>query len=140
MAFNATEDKPRKYPIGRILGLFGWLALLAAVSCIILAFSGYEWIETTEYLEIYLIVGALGCVLLSGVFIGLAKVLEELARVHARLNSRLTMAQLSGDVGSAKASTKTEDKPKPIRANTTNPVKERVIHISDEEAKLTGVK
>ena len=139
MAFDAVEEKPRQYPIGRILGLFGWLALFAAVACILLAFSGYGWIEAVEYLEIYLIVGALGCVLLSGVFIGLAKVLEELARVHARLNSRLTLSQLSGTVGKAKTDP-TEVKPKPLRPNTTNPVKERVIHISDEEAKRTGVR
>ena len=139
MAIDSVEEKPRKYPIGRILGLFGWLALFAAVCCILLAFSGYAWIESVEYLEIYLIVGGLGFVLLSGVFIGLAKVLEELARIHARLNSRLTMAQLSGNIGKAVAE-KTEAKPKPIRANTSNPVKERVIHISDEEAKRTGVR
>jgi len=125
--FELDPDKPDVPGIARILSLFGVLSLIASVSCMLLAFSGYDWADETTML-----MGAIGAFLLALLFVGQAKTLELLAVVSARVKSRFAMEALAKSAAISGGA-----KPIPV-APRTGP-KERVIHISDQEAREQGV-
>ena len=98
-----------------------------------LAFSRYDWIN-----EGYAMAGAVGAFLLALVFAGQAKILELLAVVSARVKSRFAIEGLAKTVTTAVPSAPSMMPPKP--GIITQPVKERVIHVPDDQARDQGFK
>lgn len=125
MVFDVDPDKPNIPAIARILSVMGLLTLIGSMISLLLAFSGYAWVN-----EIYAMAGAVGAFLLALLFVGQAKTLELLAIVSARLKSRFAIEALAKQNLPAAAS---EKKPAP----TTAP-KERVIHVPDDQARQQG--
>lgn len=128
--FDIDPDKPNIPALARILSGMSMLCLIGAAMSGILSFSGYEWVN-----EIAAIAGAVGGFLLALVFAGQAKILELLAVVAARTKSRFAIEALAKSTmpaapGAAAAA--------PNRITT--PVKERVIHVSEEQARQQGFK
>jgi hypothetical protein len=135
--FEVDPDKPDIPAMARILSGMGILSLIGSAISGMLAFSNYEWIN-----EAYAMAGALVSFLLALVFIGQAKTLELLAVVSARVKSRFAIDNLSRSVPVATPGAPSmmaptiEKKPGII----TQPVKERVIHVPDEQARQQGFK
>src|SRR5438552_3578732 len=90
MVFEIDPDKPNIPPIARILSGMGALCLIGSVIAVLLAFSGYSWVN-----EITAMIGAVGALLLALLFVGQAKTLELLAVVSARLKSRFAIDALA---------------------------------------------
>src|SRR4051812_2843673 len=86
MVFEIDPDKPNIPALARILSGMGILCLVGSLISLMLAFSGYEWIN-----EIYAMSGAVGAFLVALLFVGQAKPLELLAVVSARLKSRFAI-------------------------------------------------
>lgn len=127
--FEIDPDKPQIPALARILSGMGILCMIGSMTSLILAFSGYAWIN-----KIYAMAGAVGAFLLALVFVGQAKTLELLAVVSARLKSRfaidsLTKQQLSG----------TPIAPAQTFARPTVQ-KDRIIHVPDDQAREQGFK
>jgi hypothetical protein len=134
MVFEVDPDKPDIPALARILSGMGLLCLIGSAISAILAFSSYPWINET-----YAMAGALGAFLLALVFIGQAKTIELLAVVSARVKSRFaidSMAKFTSAPAAGAPLTPAEKKPGII----TQPVKERVIHVPDEQARQQGFK
>jgi hypothetical protein len=137
MVFEVDPDKPDIPALARILSGMGILCLIGSALSGMLAFSQYEWMNET-----YAMVGAIGGFLLALVFIGQAKILELLAVVSARVKSRYAIDSLSRSIPAATSSAPSmmapavEKKPGII----TQPVKERVIHVPDDQARQQGFK
>jgi hypothetical protein len=127
MAFEFDPDKPDTPALARILSLFGVLSLLAAVVCMLLALSGYAWVNDT------LVMGcAVGAFLFALLFVGQAKTIEMLAVISARVKSRFAVEAL------ARAATTQAGEKKPVAPPNVTP-KERVIHIPEKEAREQGI-
>ena len=131
MVFEIDPDKPNIPALARILSGMGILCLIGSATSGLLAFSGYAWVN-----EIYAMAGAGGAFLLALVFIGQAKTLELLAVVSARVKSRFAIDSLGKTMSIPAASASLAPKPGVI----TQPVKERVIHVPDEQARQQGFK
>jgi len=140
MVFDVDPDKPNIPALARILSGMGILCLIGSAIAAMLAFSRYDWIN-----EAYAMAGALVAFLLSLVFIGQAKTLELLAVVSARVKSRYALESLARSMPSAAPGVQSapslmgqpiEKKPGMI----TQPVKERVIHVPDDQAREQGFK
>lgn len=132
MVFEIDPDKPNIPALARILSGMGILCLIGSAVSGMLAFSAYTWIN-----ENYAMAGAVAGFLLALIFIGQAKILELLAVVSARVKSRFAidnMAKMMPSAGGTAASG--EKKPNAI----TQPLKERVIHVSEEQARQQGFK
>ncbi len=127
MAFSFKDDRPNPPAIARILNFLGWMSVIGCACGIILAFSGYTWVN-----EIYAMAAAGASILLGVLFIGQAKTLEALTILNARMKSRFALEGLSG---SAALGEKTSGRP-PIVPQR----KERVVKISDEDARRSGVR
>lgn len=127
MAFSFNEDRPNSPAIARILNFLGWMSIIGCICGIILAFSGYPWVN-----ELYALAGAGASILLGVLFIGQAKTLEALTILNARMKSRFALEGLSG---SAALSEKTTGRPPIIPQR-----KERVVKISDEDARRSGLR
>jgi len=126
MAFSFNQDRPNPPAIARILNFMGWMSILGCILVIILAFSGYPWVN-----EIYALGGSCVSVLLGVLFIGQAKTLEALTILNARMKSRFALEGLGG---SAALGEKTSRPPIiPQR-------KERVVKISPEDARRSGIR
>ncbi len=132
--FEIDPDKPNIPALARILSGMGILCLIGSVVFLMLAFSDYEWLNET-----YAMAGAVAAFLVALIFAGQAKILELLAVVSARVKSRFAIENL------AKANMQTsasipqpplDKKPGVI----TQPVKERVIHVPDDQAREQGFK
>jgi hypothetical protein len=128
--FEVDPDRPDIPALARILSGMGILSLVGSAISAMLAFSKYEWLN-----ENYAMAGAIGGFLLALVFIGQAKTLELLAVVSARVKSRFAIDNLARSVPGA-ALPPIEKKPGII----TQPVKERVIHVPDDQARQQGFK
>jgi len=126
MAYSFNDDRPNQPAIARILGFLGWMSIIGCVCGIILAFSGYTWVN-----ELYALAGAGASILLGVLFIGQAKTLEALTILNARMKSRFALEGLSG---SAALGEKTSGRPPIIPQR-----KERVVRISDEDARQSGL-
>ena len=135
MVFEVDPDKPDVPALARILSGMGILCLIGSAISGMLAFSAYSWVD-----ENYAMAGAIGGLLLALIFVSQAKILELLALVSARVKSRYaidSMAKLMPTSGSAPSMlTPGEKKPGII----TQPVKERVIHVPDDQAREQGFK
>ncbi len=128
--FDIDPDKPNIPALARILSGISLLLLIGAALSGILSFSGYEWVN-----EITAVVGAVGGFLLALVFAGQAKILELLAVISARTKSRFAIEAL------AKAAMPAAPGAAASTSNRiTTPVKERVIHVSEEQARQQGFK
>jgi hypothetical protein len=133
--FEVDPDKPDIPALARILSGLGILCLIGSAIAAMLAFSKYEWLNET-----YAMVGAVGGFLLALVFIGQAKTLELLAVVSARVKSRYAIESLARSVPGAALGAAV---PPPIEKKPgiiTQPLKERVIHVPDEQARQQGFK
>lgn len=132
MVFEVDPDKPHIPALARILSGMGLLLLVGCVLSLLLAFSGYAWVN-----EIYAMAAAGGLFLLGLLFIGQAKILELLAVVSARLKSRFVME------GFAKSAAGETAAPASNAAAWSGPArapKERVIHVPDDQARQSGFK
>jgi len=131
MVFEIDPDKPNIPALARILSAMGIVCLIGSLTSLMLAFSGYEWIN-----EVYAMAGAVGAFLLALLFAGQAKILELLAVVSARVKSRFAIDSLARTVPGAPMSPPLNKSPSVI----TQPVKERVIHVPDDQAREQGFK
>jgi hypothetical protein len=133
--FEVDPDKPDIPALARILSGLGIFCLIGSAMAGMLAFSKYEWLNET-----YAMVGAVGGFLLALVFIAQAKTLELLAVVSARVKSRYALDSLARSVPAAALGAAV---PPPIEKKPgiiTQPLKERVIHVPDEQARQQGFK
>jgi hypothetical protein len=128
MVFEIDPDKPNIPALARILSGMGMLCLMGSVMALLLAFSDYDWIDQNIALG-----SAVGAFLLALVFAGQAKILELLAVVSARVKSRFAIDNM---VKTAMPMAAAEKRPGVITA----PIKERVIHVPDEQAREQGFK
>lgn len=132
MIVALNEDRPSPPAIARILGFMGWASVIGCACGIMLAFSGYDWVN-----DMYALLASGGAIIIGILFIGQAKTLEALTILNARMKSRFA---LEGMTGSA-ALGETVAKPKSSSAPPIVPQrKERVVKISAEEAKRSGVR
>ena len=125
MAFSFNEDKPSSPAIARILNFMGWMSIIGCACGVMLAFSGYTWVN-----DVYAMAGSGAAVILGILFIGQAKTLEALTILNARMKSRFALEGLSGSAA--------------LGESTNNPPiipqrKERVVKISAEDARRSGV-
>ena len=126
MVFEVDPDRPDIPAIARILSGMGIICLLGAVLGMFLALSGYPWVNDT-----YAMVGAVAAFVLALVFVGQAKTIELLAIVSARVKSRFAIDAL------VKARQETAEKK---LAPITQPPKERIIHVPNDQAREQGFK
>lgn len=131
MAFEIDPDRPDIPALARILSGMSLLCLVGSAVSLMLAFASYDWIN-----DIYAMAGAVAAFLLALVFAGQAKILELLAVVSARVKSRFAIDNLVRTAPAASPSPTVDKKPGII----TQAVKERVIHVSDEQARQQGFK
>ncbi|MGE3475483.1 MAG: hypothetical protein AB7H70_06710 [Rhodospirillaceae bacterium] len=128
--FDIDPDKPNIPALARILSGMGLLLLVGSVVSLLLAFSGYAWVN-----EIYAMAGAGGSFLLALLFLGQAKIIEALAVVSARVKSRFAIDAAAAKVGATTAAPNTA-----WAGPAVKPPKERIIHVSDEQARQSGFK
>jgi len=128
--FEIDPDKPSIPALARILSGMGILCMIGSITSLLLAFSGYSWIN-----EIYAMAGAVGAFLLALVFVGQAKTLELLAVMSARLKSRFAMESMVKHQHATAAPTT------PAQSFSRSTVqKERIIHVPDDQAREQGFK
>lgn len=127
MAFSFNDDKPKSPAIARILNFMGWTSIVGCACGIMLAFSGYPWVN-----DIYAMLGAGGAVILGILFIGQAKTLEALTILNARMKSRFAMEGMTGAASAALGESSNSPPIIPQR-------KERVVKISADDARKFGV-
>jgi hypothetical protein len=134
MVFEIDPDKPNIPALARILSIMGFLCLIGSVISALLSFSGYPWVN-----DIYAMSGAVGAFLLALLFAGQAKILELLAVVSARLKSRFAIDNLTRTASTAPSIMPAAPiTPRPAVA--AQPLKERVIHVPDDQAREQGFK
>jgi hypothetical protein len=127
--FSIDPDKPRIPAIARILSGLGLLSLIVSVGSMMLAFSGFPWVNQT-----FAMAGAVAGFLLGVVMIGQAKTIELLAVVSARVRSRFALEGALAPTVQPAAAAPLPKSPAPIM-----PTKERVITIPEEVARQQGV-
>jgi hypothetical protein len=113
----------------------GLLCLIGSAVSAMLAFSSYPWVNQT-----YAMAGAPAAFLLALFFISQGKIIELLAVVSARAKSRFAIDNMAKLIPTPVAPGTT---PAPIEKKPgiiTQPVKERVIHVPDEQARQQGFK
>lgn len=125
MAFNFNDDKPNAPAIARILNFMGWASIIGCICGLMLAFSGYPWVN-----DVYAMLGSGAAVILGILFIGQAKTLEALTILNARMKSRFALEGLTGSAALGEATKKPAIIPQK---------KERVVKISPEDARRSGV-
>lgn len=136
MVFEVDPDKPDIPALARILSVMGLLCLFGSALSAMLAFSSYPWVNET-----YAMAGAPAAFLLALIFIGQAKTIELLAVVSARVKSRFAIDNIAKLMPATPAAASLT--PAPIEKKPgmiTQPVKERVIHVPDEQARQQGFK
>ena len=123
-------DRPDTPAIARILSTLGLLCLLGSVGGMLLAFSGFKWVN-----DVYALIGAGGAILVGAIMIGQAKSIELLALVSARVKSRFAIEHAVMPAASpAPSLMPAERKVTPVTAQP-----ERVISIPEEVARQHGV-
>ncbi len=128
--FEIDPDKPNIPALARILSGMGLLLLVGSVVSMMLAFSGYAWVN-----EIYAMAGAAGACLLALLFLGQAKIIEALAVVSARVKSRFAIDAAAAKIGAPSAA------PAPNTAwagPTVAKPKDRVITVPADQARQSG--
>ena len=125
MGFSFDDDKPKTPAIARILSFMGWMSIIGCACGVMLAFSGYPWVN-----DIYALAASGAAIILGILFIGQAKTLEALTILNARMKSRFAMEGLKGSAALGEATNRPPIIPKR---------KERVVKISAEDARSFGV-
>lgn len=132
--FEIDPDKPDIPALARILSGMGLLLLVGSVSGLMLAFSGYAWVN-----EIYAMAGSVAASLLALLFFGQAKIMELMAVIAARTKSRFAIEgaveKLKGGVVTAPPASSAS-----WAGPTARPPQDRVIHVPDEQARQSGFK
>jgi hypothetical protein len=128
--FEIDPDKPAIPALARILSGLGMVLLICSGGSMVLAFSGYEWVN-----EIYAVAGAIGAFLLALVFFAQAKIMEQLAVVSARVKSRFA---IEGAVKTLQGGSAPTSTPNPAWSGPVARPKERVIQVPDEQARQSG--
>lgn len=127
MAASFNPDNPKPPAIARILAFMGWISIIGVASGVMLAFSGYPWVN-----ELYALVGSAGALILGVLFIGQAKMLEGLSVLNARMKSRFALENIGASAALGEAV--------PKRPPIIPQKKERVVKISETEARSSGVR
>jgi len=137
MAFDIDPDKPNTPALARILSGMSMLCLIGSAVAAMLSFSAYDWVN-----EGYAMAVAGGGFLLALLFAGQAKTLELLAVVSARLKSRFAIDGLTkGTPLMPGAVVPTVTQPLTTQGRPiTQPLKERIIHVPDDQAREQGFK
>ena len=125
--FELDPDKPDIPALARIQLWMGVVCMIASVISLLLAFSGYEFIN-----EGFAFAGAIGAFLVALLFVGQAKTLELQAVISARVKSRFAM---EGVGRTATTTPVTERKSSIIPQKKT----ERVIKIPDQDVRAQGL-
>ncbi len=130
--FELDPDKPDIPALARIQLWMGVVCMIASVISLLLAFSGYEFIN-----EGFAFAGAIGAFLVALLFVGQAKTLELQAIISARVKSRFAMEGVgrSAAAMSGNAALGTERKAAIIPQKQT----ERVIKIPDQDVRAQGL-
>ncbi len=131
MVFEIDPDRPDVPALARILSGMSVLCLIGSAVFIMLAFASYDWIN-----ESYAMAGSVGAFSIALIFAGQAKILELLAVVSARVKSRFAIENLVKATSATPGGPAPEKNPPPI----TQPIKERVIQVSDQQAREQGFK
>jgi hypothetical protein len=136
--FDIDPDKPNIPALARILSGMGLLLLVGSIVSMMLAFSGYAWVN-----EIYAMAGAGAAFLMALLFLGQAKIIEALAVVSARVKSRFAIDAAAKVASSGAAPSTAWAAPPAARAAApaaAKPAKERIIHVPDDQARQSGFK
>jgi len=132
--FDIDPDKPNIPALARILSGMGLLLLVGSISGLMLAFSGYAWVN-----EIYAMAGSVAAFLVALLFLGQAKILELMAVIAARTKSRFAIEgaveKLKSGAGTVPAASSAS-----WAGPTARPPQDRVIHVPDEQARQSGFK
>jgi hypothetical protein len=128
--FEVDPDKPDIPALARIQLWMGVLCMIGSVVALLLAFSGYEWIN-----EAFSFAGAIGAFLVALLFVGQAKTLELQAVISARVKSRFAMEGMARSLTGASA-VGGERKPGIIPQKQT----ERVIKVPDKDVREQGLR
>jgi hypothetical protein len=130
MVFQIDPDKPEIPAIATILQWIGVLCMVGCISALLLAFSGYDWVN-----DVYAFAGAIAALLFALLFVGQAKTLELQAVISARVKSRFAMEGAIGGLGSLPPAAG-ERKPPIIPQKQA----ERVIKVPEKEAREQGLR
>ncbi|MDX2143648.1 MAG: hypothetical protein SFV19_09860 [Rhodospirillaceae bacterium] len=130
MVFHIDPDKPDIPAMATILQWMGIFCMIGCISALLLAFSGYEWVN-----DVYAFAGAIMALLFALLFVGQAKTLELQAVISARVKSRFAMEGALGGLGGLPAAGG-ERKPPIIPQKQT----ERVIKVPEKEAREQGLR
>lgn len=128
--FEIDPDKPNVPALARILSGMGLFLLVGCMLAMMLAFSGYAWVN-----EIYALAASVGAFLVALIFFAQAKIMEQMAVISARVKSRFAI-----DGAVKQMSGATHATPSTAWAGPTTPKKERVIHVPDDQARQSGFK
>ncbi len=124
--FDVDPDKPDIPALARIQLWMGVLCMVASIVSLLLAFSGYEWIN-----EAYAFAGAIGIFLIALLFVGQAKTLELQAVISARVKSRFAMEGMARNMTPGSLERKL-----PIIPQAKG---DRVIKVGEQEARAQGI-
>lgn len=130
--FEVDPDKPDIPALARIQLWMGVVCMVGSVISLLLAFSGYEWIN-----EVFAFAGAIGAFLIALLFVGQAKTLELQAVISARVKSRFAMEGVSRSAAGLGATGSGERKPMPIIPQKQT---ERVIKVPDKDVREQGLR
>jgi len=129
--FEVDPDKPDIPALARIQLWMGVVCMIGSVVSLLLAFSGYEWVN-----DVFAFSGAIGAFLIALLFIGQAKTLELQAVISARVKSRFAMEGIARGMAGLPNTTGGERKPAIIPQKQT----ERVIKVPDKDAREQGLR
>jgi len=128
--FEVDPDKPDIPALATIQLWMGVVCMIGAVISLLLAFSGYEWIN-----DVFAFAGAIGAFMIALLFIGQAKTLELQAVISARVKSRFAMEGVARSMAGLPTSSGVDRKPNIIPQKQV----ERVIKVSEKDARDQGL-
>lgn len=134
MVFKVDPDKPDVPALAPIALWTGVTVMVGSLGSLILAFSGYDWVN-----DIYAFAAAVLAFLIALILIAQGTILELLAVVSFRVKMKVGVETGGGLLGALPTFTTTagsEKKPPIIPQRTP----ERVIHIPESQAREQGVR
>ncbi|MDX2225140.1 MAG: hypothetical protein SFV21_20455 [Rhodospirillaceae bacterium] len=131
MPFTIDPDKPDVPALARIALWTGVTVMVGSVAALILAFSGYEWVN-----DIYAFAAAVLAFLIALILIGQGRTMEQLAVISVRVKSRFATEGAIPVLLVTPGGASGETRPPPIIPQRQ---KERVIHIPEQQAREQGV-
>ena len=127
--FEVDPDKPDIPALARIQLWMGIVCMIGSVGSLLLAFSGYEWVN-----DVLAFAGAIGAFLIALLFVGQAKTLELQAVISARVKSRFAMEGVMRGAGGLSLGP-TDRKPGIIPQKQVD----RVIKVPEKDARAQGI-